>query len=217
MNHEDRKTLEAIGRRLGQPAGLDPDAWDRTRRAFAERASAEGLVDVAVQRHDTPLGALVLGATAEGLVRVGLPVEREDAVLEELAARISPRVLRAPRASLDTARRQLDEYFARRRRRFEVPLDWRLTSGFRREVLRATARIPYGSTATYREIAGKAGRPLAFRAAGSALATNPLPILVPCHRVLPTSGGIGDYRGGAPAKERLLAIERRVSPLDHQA
>jgi len=208
MNHEDRKALESLGRRLGEDTGPDDATWDRLRRALAERASAEGLVDVAFERHDSPLGPLVLGATAAGLVRVGLPAEGEDAVLEELAERVSPRVLHASRASLDRARRELDEYFARRRRRFDVPLDWRLTVGFRRDVLRATAEIAYGRTSTYREIAGQAGRPLAFRAAGSALATNPLPILVPCHRVLPSGGGIGDYRGGAAAKALLLEMER---------
>jgi methylated-DNA-[protein]-cysteine S-methyltransferase len=140
-------------------------------------------------------------------VRVGLPAEGEDAVLDELARRVSPRVLRAAREPVTRARRQLDEYFAGRRRSFEVPLDWRLARGFRREVLRATARIPYGRTASYREIAGEAGSPRAFRAAGTALARNPLPILVPCHRVLPSGGGLGDYRGGAEAKARLLSLE----------
>lgn len=210
MSHEDRKVLESLGRRLGAGAGPDAETWDRVRRALAERAGAEGLVDVAFERHESPLGRLVLGATAAGLVRVGLPGEDEDAVLEELAVRVSPRVLRAPRASLARARRQLDEYFAGRRRRFEVALDWRLSDGFRRAVLRATARIPYGRTATYREIAGSAGSPRAFRAAGSALATNPLPILVPCHRVVPSSGGLGAYRGGAAAKALLLGVEGAV-------
>jgi methylated-DNA-[protein]-cysteine S-methyltransferase len=209
MPHDTRHrvALEALGRRLEEEAGPDPDTWERLRRALAARASAEGSVDVAFERHDSPLGTLVLGATAAGLVRVGLPAEDEAAVLEELAARVSPRVLRASSAPLARARRELDEYFAGRRRRFELPLDWRLATGFRREVLRATARVPYGATSTYREIAERTGRPRAFRAAGSALATNPLPILVPCHRVLPASGGIGAYRGGAGAKALLLGLE----------
>jgi methylated-DNA-[protein]-cysteine S-methyltransferase len=203
-NRTRKETLES---RLKQ--GFEPDAaaWNRVRRALAERAAEEGLVDVAFERHESPLGALVLGATPEGLVRVGLPAEGEDAVLDELARRVSPRVLRAAREPVTRARRQLDEYFAGRRRSFEVPLDWRLARGFRREVLRATARIPYGRTASYREIAGEAGSPRAFRAAGTALARNPLPILVPCHRVLPSGGGLGDYRGGAEAKARLLSLE----------
>lgn len=193
--------------RLLELEGPDAQAWARLRRELAERAGAAGLVEVAFELHDSPLGSLVLGATASGLVRVGLPSEGEDAVLEDLAARISPRVLRCPRESLTRARRQLDEYFQGRRRRFELPLDWQLCTGFRREVLRATARIPYGRTASYREVATRAGRPTAFRAAGSALATNPLPILVPCHRVLPSSGALGNYRGGAEAKSQLLALE----------
>lgn len=190
-------------------AGLRPEAaaWERIVRDLGARAEAEGLVDVAVERHDSPLGPLLLGATSEGLVRVGLPALEEDAVLEELARRISPRVLRAPRAATSAARRQLDEYFEGRRRVFEIPLDWRLTRGFRREVLQATYRIPYGRTASYREVATEAGRPAAVRAAGTALATNPLPIVVPCHRVLRSDGTIGQYLGGPETKARLLDLE----------
>jgi len=165
---------------------------------------------VACERHDSPLGPLVLGATSEGLVRVGLPGEDEEAVLDELARRVSPRILRAPRGALALARRELDEYFAGRRRAFDVPLDWRLSAGFRRAVLRAAARIPYGCTASYGEVAAAAGSPRAFRAAGTALATNPLPIVVPCHRVLPAGGALGSYRGGAEAKARLLGLEGAV-------
>jgi methylated-DNA-[protein]-cysteine S-methyltransferase len=187
---------------------IDPTTWARLRRELARRAGAAGLVDVAVERHETPLGPLVLAATAAGLVRVGLPSDGEDAVLQELASCISPRVLRAPRESLTRARRQLDEYFERRRSRFDVALDWRLTGGFRERVLRATARIPYGATSTYGDLARAAGSPAAFRAAGSALGSNPLPILVPCHRVLSVGGGLGGYRGGPQAKTLLLELER---------
>jgi methylated-DNA-[protein]-cysteine S-methyltransferase len=207
MTHRHTDDVRDLERRLRELPGPGAARLSRLRRQLAERARAEGLVDVAFERHDTPLGRLLLGATAKGLVRVGLPAESEEAVLEELAFRISPRVLRAAPRELARARRQLDEYFAGRRRRFEVPLDWRLAAGFRREVLRATARIPYGCTRSYREVAERAGHPRAFRAAGTALATNPLPILVPCHRVLPAGGGIGGYRGGAAAKTRLLALE----------
>jgi methylated-DNA-[protein]-cysteine S-methyltransferase len=207
MSTRTDDTTKSLEERLREPTRPDAAAWQRLRRRLAGQAAAAGLVDVAVERHDSPLGRLLLGATTRGLVRIGLPVEDEDAVLEELAARISPRVLCCSRESLTRARRQLDEYFGGRRRRFEIELDWRLTRGFRREVLRATARIPYGRTASYREVATRAGSPAASRAAGSALATNPLPILVPCHRVLPSGGGIGDYRGGADAKARLLALE----------
>jgi methylated-DNA-[protein]-cysteine S-methyltransferase len=181
--------------------------WERIRAALAERAEAEGLVDVAFESHDSPFGAVVLAATPQGVVRVGLPAEGEDAVLDELARRVSVRVLRAPRATLASARRQLDEYFAGDRHAFELPLDWRLTTGFRREVLHATAQIPYGDTASYRDVATRAGSPAAVRAAGTALATNPLPIVVPCHRVLRSGGALGSYLGGAEMKARLLELE----------
>lgn len=206
-NDEPTPEIAALAAQLRTPARDDDAAWNRVRVHVAAHALAGGLADVAVELHDSPLGRIVLGATDAGLVRVGLPVEDEDAVLDELAARISPRVLRAPRAVLGDARRQLDEYFAGRRRSFDVALDWCLTAGFRRDVLRATAKIPFGRTATYREIAARAGSPAAFRATGSALATNPLPIVVPCHRVLPSGGGIGQYRGGTDAKQHLLSLE----------
>ena len=181
--------------------------WPSARAALVAQAEAEGLVDVAVERHDSPLGPILLGATAEGLVRLALPTEDEDAVLSELARRVSPRVLAVGREAVAHARRQLDEYFDGRRRAFAVPLDWRLATGFRRDVLLATARIPYGRTASYREVATGAGSPAAVRAAGTALATNPLPIVVPCHRVLRTGGALGAYRGGPEAKARLLELE----------
>jgi methylated-DNA-[protein]-cysteine S-methyltransferase len=185
--------------------------WKDVRSELALRADAEGLVDVAVERHDSPLGTILLGATEHGVVRVGLPVEGEDAVLDELAHRVSPRVLGAPRDSLTRARRQLDEYFHGARRAFDLTLDWRLAAGFRRDVLRATALIPYGSTVSYRDVAERAGRPRAVRAAGTALATNPLPILVPCHRVLRAGGQLGGYRGGVEAKAQLLGLERAAA------
>jgi methylated-DNA-[protein]-cysteine S-methyltransferase len=209
MNTSDHHTKQTPLEQLlrdGRPE-TDPAAWEQVRSGLARRAEEEGLVDVAFERHDSPLGTIVLGATAQGLVRVGLPAEDEDAVLEELARRISPRLLRAPRATLAETRHQLDEYFGGRRRSFDVQLDWRLTHGFRREVLRATSRIPYGHTATYRDVATRAGSSRAVRAAGTALATNPLPILVPCHRVLRTGGALGAYRGGPAAKAQLLTLE----------
>ncbi len=206
-NEEVAPEIAALAAELSASDRDESANWDRVRERIAARALADGLADVAVERHDSPLGRIVLGATDAGLVRVGLPVEDEDAVLDELAARVSPRVLRAPRAVLGDARHQLDEYFAGRRRVFDVALDWRLTVGFRRAVLRATAAIPFGRTATYREIAAVAGSPAAFRTTGSALATNPLPIVVPCHRVLPSGGGVGQYRGGSEAKVLLLSLE----------
>ncbi len=167
-------------------------------------------MDVSFERHDSPLGSVLLAATDAGLVRLGLPIEDDDAVLGKLAERVSPRVLAGSRRSISLARRQLDEYFEGDRRSFDVPLDWQLTRGFRREVLRATALIPYGRTVSYREVAKDAGRPGAFRAAGTALSTNPLPIVVPCHRVLRSGGGLGDYRGGSAAKAKLLSLEGAV-------
>jgi methylated-DNA-[protein]-cysteine S-methyltransferase len=205
MNNDERHT--ALEQSLRAAQGPAPTAWERIRGDLAGEAEREGLIDVAFERHDSPLGTIIVGATREGLVRVGLPAESEDDVLQQLADRVSPRILRASRDSLAETRRQLDEYFGRDRRAFDDPLDWRLTSGFRRAVLRATAQIPYGHTASYRDVATRAGSPGAVRAAGSALATNPLPIVVPCHRVLRTGGALGSYRGGAQAKAQLLSLE----------
>ena len=205
----DDPTPDPLEAALGARETADPASWERTRSGLAGRAAVEGLVDIAFERHDSPLGPLFLGATDEGLVRIGLPAEDEDEILDELARRVSVRVLRTPRAGVTQARRQLEEYFGRRRTAFDVRLDWRLTRGFRREVLRATAEIPYGRTSSYREVATRAGSPAAVRAAGTALATNPLPIVVPCHRVLRTGGGLGAYRGGPEAKAKLLDLEAR--------
>jgi methylated-DNA-[protein]-cysteine S-methyltransferase len=167
--------------------------------------SAAGLLDVAYATLDSPLGKLLLASTPHGLVRLAYVDDGEDAVLEWLAARISPRVIAAP---LDEPRRELDEYFAGSRHRFELPLDWQLARGFGRRVLEATARIPYGSVSTYKQVAGEAGNPRASRAAGNALGANPLPIIVPCHRILHSTGGLGGYTGGLDRKRRLLALER---------
>lgn len=191
--------------RLAPPAGSPPaDLLAR----LAERAADAGLLDVAYARVDSPLGPLVVARTPAGLARIayedfsgGL-----DPVLEDLAARVSPRVLEAP-ARLDDVRRQLDEYFARRRSRFEVPIDLALARGFGRRILEATAAIPFGETRSYREVAAAAGNAKATRAAGNALGANPIPIVVPCHRVLRTGGGLGGYTGGLEKKETLLRIE----------
>ena len=203
----DDRTTE-IEQALTTAPAPDPATWERLRGDLAVAAERAGLIDVAFERHDTPLGSIFVGATDAGLVRIGLPAEDEDAVLDELARRVSPRVLRAPRDTVTRARHQLDRYFAGALRAFDVALDWRLTAGFRRRVLFATARIPYGLTSSYRELATQAGSPAAVRAAGTALATNPLPIVVPCHRVLRSGGQLGQYRGGSEAKARLLELER---------
>ena len=188
-------------------ATIDPDLWREMTAELARRADAQELLDVAFERHDSPLGRILVAATREGVVCVGLPLDDEEALLEDLARRVSARILRAPRAAVTAARGQLDEYFERRRTDFDVPLDWRLTRGFRRQVLEATAAIPYGETASYAQVAANAGSPRAVRAAGTALATNPLPILVPCHRVLKSGGAMGNYRGGVEAKAQLIALE----------
>jgi len=169
-------------------------------------ADSEGLVDVAYATYDAPVGELLLAATPRGLVKVSFDREDPDAALERLARDVSPRVLERP-ARLDAARRELDEYFAGDRREFDLDLDWRLSSGFRRRVLRATARIPFGGTSTYSKVASAAGSPRAHRAAGTALGANPLPIVVPCHRVLRSGGALGGYGGGLDMKEQLLHLE----------
>jgi methylated-DNA-[protein]-cysteine S-methyltransferase len=181
--------------------------WDDVRDRLVARAERESLIDVACERHDSPFGTLLLAAGDGGLVRIGLAAESEDAVIADLAARISPRILRSSRPAITAARRQLDEYFGRRRRRFDLDLDRRLSTGFRLEVLEAAERVPYGETATYGSLAAAAGRPAASRAAGTALATNPLPIVVPCHRILRSGGAIGEYLGGPEMKRALLELE----------
>lgn len=175
--------------------------------------AAAGLLDLAYAIEPTPVGRLLLAATPRGLVRVAYldGDGDEDRVLAALAQRISPRVLAAP-TRLDAPRRELDEFFAGRRRSFETPIDWRMTqTGFPRRVLRATSRIPFGETASYKQVARGAGSPRAYRAAGNALGANPLPIVVPCHRVLHAGGGLGGYTGGLDRKRALLAIEGVIS------
>jgi methylated-DNA-[protein]-cysteine S-methyltransferase len=177
-------------------------------------ADSAGLLDVAYTTFDSPAGKLLLAATPRGLVRLAYldDAGQEDAVLEHLATRVSPRILASPRR-LDDPRRELDQYFAGDRNDFDLELDWQLTRGFGRRVLKATARIPFGAVSTYKAIAAKAGSPRGSRAAGNALGANPIPIIVPCHRVLHASGGLGGYTGGLERKQLLLGIERgRVSP-----
>ena len=169
-------------------------------------AQADGLLDVAYRTLDTPVGTLLLAATEQGLVRVAYDVEGHDAVLATLASRVSPRVLAAP-GRLDPVARELDEYFAGSRRAFDAPLDRRLSSGFRAEVLRHLPEIGYGHTESYAQVAAAAGNARAVRAVGSACATNPLPVVVPCHRVVRSDGSIGGYAGGPAAKRALLTLE----------
>jgi methylated-DNA-[protein]-cysteine S-methyltransferase len=173
---------------------------------LAEEAARAGVLDVAFRTMDSPVGRLLLAATPAGLVRLAYEREDHDRVLAELAARVSPRVLRAP-DRLDAAARELEEYFAGRRRAFDLPLDLRLAKGFRRDVLGHLPDIEYGSTASYAALAAAAGNPRAVRAVGSACATNPLPVVVPCHRVVRSDGALGQYIGGVEAKAALLTME----------
>jgi methylated-DNA-[protein]-cysteine S-methyltransferase len=184
----------------------DAGTLSRLRDRLGLAAESAGLLDVAYTTIDSPVGALLLAATPHGLVRVAYDVEDHDRVLDTLAHRVSPRVLRAPRR-LDAAARELDEYFGGRRRVFDLPLDLSLSAGFRQLVQRHLPEIGYGQTRTYGQVAELVGNPRAVRAVGTACATNPLPVVVPCHRVLLASGAIGRYVGGTRAKEALLRLE----------
>lgn len=185
----------------------EPADLERLHARLADDAAREGVLDVAYRTVDSPVGPLLLAATPRGLVRVAYGFEDHERVVADLADRLGPRVLHAP-AQLDEAARQLEEYFARTRTRFELDVDLALSRGFRRTVLEYLRTIDYGQTESYTEVAGHVGNPRAVRAVGSACATNPLPIVVPCHRVLRSDGGVGGYLGGLPAKELLLALER---------
>jgi methylated-DNA-[protein]-cysteine S-methyltransferase len=191
---------------LAALAEVAPGTERRLHDRLAAAAAQSGILDVAYRTLDTPLGTLLLAATEKGLVRVAYPREGHDQVLEQLAARISPRVLRAP-SRLDPAAREIEEYFAGRRRRFDLPLDLRLASGFRREVLTHLPEIGYGTTASYAAVAAAAGNPKAVRAVGTACATNPVPLVLPCHRVVRSDGSLGQYAGGVEAKRALLTLE----------
>lgn len=185
----------------------DTATLERLHARLADDAAREGLLDVAYRQVDSPVGPLLLAATPRGLVRVAYSFEGHDQVVEDLAARLGPRVLHAP-ARLDAAARELDEYFAGARTRFELDVDLTLSRGFRRAVLEYLRTIGYGETESYTEVAGHVGNPRAVRAVGSACATNPLPIVIPCHRVLRSDGSPGGYLGGLPAKKLLLDLER---------
>jgi methylated-DNA-[protein]-cysteine S-methyltransferase len=185
---------------------LPPGADRRMHERLAERAEGEGILDVAYRVFDSPFGPLLLAATAGGLVRVGFEVEGHDLVLARLAELVSPRILEAP-ARLDRAASQLDEYFAGRRRRFELPLDLQLARGFRLQVLELLPAIAYGTTESYASVAAAAGRPAAVRAAAGACSHNPLPLVIPCHRVVRSDGSLGGYLGGPEVKRTLLELE----------
>jgi methylated-DNA-[protein]-cysteine S-methyltransferase len=200
----------ALKRAATAPAA---DAAEAAARRFADAAAASGAADVTYALEPSPLGELLVATTEKGLVEIAYePAGDMDRFLVRLAERVSPRILEAP-GRLDEVRRQLDEYFAGRRHEFELPLDWSLTrQGFGRRVLESTARIPYGQARSYREVATQAGSPRAVRAAGNALGANPIPIVVPCHRVLRTGGSLGGYGGGPERKRSLLELEGFLPP-----
>lgn len=191
---------------LGLAFAAAPGDLDRLHASLAAAAQRDGILDVAYRTVDSPVGRLLLAATEAGLVRIAYASEDHDTVLQAMADRISPRILNAP-ARLEAPARELGEYFDRRRRGFDLPIDWRLAAGFRREVLTHLPEIGYGQTVSYAAIAGLAGNPKAIRAAATACATNPLPIVVPCHRVIYSDGRMGNYLGGPEAKRTLLTLE----------
>ncbi|HEY2141201.1 MAG TPA: methylated-DNA--[protein]-cysteine S-methyltransferase [Solirubrobacteraceae bacterium] len=197
--------------RQGASVGQDDDAAAAARRV-SRRASADGLADVSYAPVDSPFGTLHAAVTNRGLVRVAFPEESVDTVLERLSQRLSPRIVEAP-AALDSVRRELDEYFDGRRHDFDVPLDWTLIGPFGRRVLHVTAEIPYGGVLSYAEVAAEAGSPRGSRAAGNALGANPIPIVIPCHRVLRSGGALGGYGGGPDRKRMLLELEGALAPV----
>ncbi len=200
MNLTQRDLTKAL---RGAASGADLES---ATEALAARAEREGVLDVAYAMLESPFGELMVAGTERGIVRLALPRSDRDTMLEELATEISPRVLEAP-ARLDRVRRELDDYFEGRLDDFSVPVDWSLSRGFRSKVLHAVARIPYGQTRSYGEVAARAGNPRAFRAAGTACGANPVPLIVPCHRVVQAGGAVGNYGGGPEMKEALLKLE----------
>jgi methylated-DNA-[protein]-cysteine S-methyltransferase len=207
MNPLSDKELEKMLKQA--PSATD---LDRALQGVLARAERDGLIDIAYAQVDSPFGELLVARTDRGVVRLGLPRDRgrqrpREEVLEDLATYVSPRILESPKR-LDEERRELEEYFEGKRDHFEVPVDWALTpAGFRNRALHAVARIPYGRTKTYAEIAKAAGNPRAFRAAGTACGHNPIPLIVPCHRVVQSGGGLGQYGGGEEMKRALLDLE----------
>jgi methylated-DNA-[protein]-cysteine S-methyltransferase len=209
FDEDEERAVRALRRRAldidGAAPEPSPDAAQAAER-LAERAAREELLDVSYTTIDSPFGPLLAASTERGLVRLAFPEESEDSVLERLSARISPRILRSP-ARFDGVARELDEYFAGRRQGFETDLDWSLIGPFGKRVLGVTAAIPYGSVLSYIEVATEAGSPRGSRAAGNALGSNPIPIVIPCHRVLRSGGALGGYGGGLERKRWLLELE----------
>jgi methylated-DNA-[protein]-cysteine S-methyltransferase len=215
FDEDEERTVRALRARAGADRAevstrLSEDAAAAAAR-LEERAAREELLDVAYTTIDSPFGPLLAARTPRGLVRLAFPEESADAVLERLSRRLSPRILRAP-GRFDEIARELDEYFAGNRRAFESDLDWSLIGPFGQRVLSVTAAIPYGGVLTYAQVAGEAGSPRGSRAAGNALGSNPIPIVIPCHRVLRTGGNLGGYGGGLDRKRWLLELEGALQP-----
>jgi methylated-DNA-[protein]-cysteine S-methyltransferase len=205
MTTHDPREPERTELFVALPA-IDQATTLRLHDRLVREAQTAGLLDVAYRTIDSPVGPLLLAATVKGLVRVAYGREDHEKVLERLARELSPRILHAP-ARLDAAAKEIDEYFAGLRRAFDLPVDWSLARGFRRLVLTRLRAIGYGQTASYAAIAGAVGNPRAVRAVGTACATNPLPLVVPCHRVVRSDGAMGEYVGGVDAKRALLTLE----------
>jgi methylated-DNA-[protein]-cysteine S-methyltransferase len=219
MSKRESTAIEDALRR-GPPKGpgatREDGASERAAAATAagrvsDRAWAQGLADVSYAPVDSPFGPLLAAVTQRGLVRLAFPEEDVDTTLEGLARRLSPRIVETP-ARLDPLRRELEEYFGGRRREFDLPLDWALVGPFGRRVLRVTSEIPYGGVQSYAEVASDAGSPRGSRAAGNALGSNPIPIVIPCHRVLRSGGALGGYGGGVERKRWLLELEGALTP-----
>ncbi len=199
-------TPPSVNDLLGPLRSVGDETSARLHARLEAAADYAGLLDIAYRTLDSPVGPLLLAATEAGLVRLAFAGQDHESVLADLAQRVSPRVLRSP-ARLDDVARELDQYFDGRQDTFNLLLDLRLATGFRRDVLRRLADIPYGSIASYASVAAAAGHPNAARAVGSACRLNPLPIVIPCHRVVRTDGSLGGYAGGPQAKRLLLQLE----------
>jgi methylated-DNA-[protein]-cysteine S-methyltransferase len=212
MSDGNTTTVEERGLFAALPE-YDDEAEQRLHVRLTDAAERSGILDVAYRTMDSPVGTLLLAATERGLVRVAYPLVGHDEALTQLASEVSPRVLRAP-ARLDAAAREIEEYFEGRRLAFDLPLDFQLSRGFRQTVLRALSDIGYGRTASYADVAASVGNPKAVRAVGSACRTNPLPIVVPCHRVVRSDGTMGHYAGGIETKQTLLELEASMLSKD---
>ena len=204
----DHTPMEMALRRGG---GDETAAAERAAARLSQRIAAEGLADVSYAQVDSPFGTLLVAGTPRGLVRLAFPEESVESVLEGLSLRLSPRIVESS-APLELVRRELEEYFAGQRRHFEIPLDWSLVGPFGRRVLRVTSEIPFGGVLSYAEVAAEAGSPRGSRAAGNALGSNPIPIVIPCHRVLRSGGALGGYGGGIERKRWLLELEGALAP-----